>query len=321
MEKTRLKIVLMIFLILLITCCATQAFATNSNSLIQVTGINTNVKGQSVDINWNKVQGANGYEVIFTVPESKTQWKYNWNYNSISFSKFPYGNGYKVEIRAFTNINGQKQYGKLSNPVFFDVKDSKNDEVKKLTQVTGVTTSIKEQNVTIKWNKVQYAEGYQIEITFAKNNSKWTYNYTSNQINFSGFPYGNNYKVEIKAYKTVNGKKEYGLASNPVYFDVKQKDNRGESKTLDKVTNLNAKVNGRNLVLDWKKIQIADGYEVVITNDIYKVKWIYEWDYNKMSFSYFPAGKGYKVKVRAYKTENGKKQYGNYSNIVSFNVN
>ena len=320
MKKTlHLKVFLIFLAILLMLGCSTQVYAEDTATLDTVKNVSATSTGQKLVVKWGKVEGADGYEVLFTISDTNKTWKYDWKANSMIFSSFPYGYSYKVEVTAYKNVNDTKSYGSVSKAVYFNVTNEHISDTK-LTKVTGVSTKVEDQQVTLNWDSVKAAEGYKIEFTVPYYDIKWSYYVNKNSAVFYNFPYLKNYKVEIKAFNVVNNKRQFGEVSDTVYFDVKNK-SLVETDPLSKVNNIKADVSGKNVVFTWDEVGGADGYKVVITEPKYKTKWTYNWVSNKMSFSNFPSGKDYKVEVTAYKNDNNTQKYGQETNAVSFSVN
>lgn len=88
-------------------------------NVAKVTGVKAPVKGTSVYLSWNKVSGAAGYEIDFTVPGIGNVTLYsNTNYREVSgVTGKDYD--YTARIRAYKYINGVKVYGLYSDVVKF----------------------------------------------------------------------------------------------------------------------------------------------------------------------------------------------------------
>ncbi|MBR2290392.1 MAG: hypothetical protein IJ867_07445 [Clostridia bacterium] len=185
-------------------------------SVAKVTNVLPTVNGKTVLVNWNKVDGADGYEVNFTAPGTNVNWTYDWKTVGIYFTSFPIRNGYHVRVRAYKLVNGNKQYGEYSQAVSFDVKG----ETVTLSKVNNVRTYIYGNRLYIYWDNVNNADGYEVKFTAPGTNINWTYDWKSTGIYFPSFPTRNGYQVTIRAYKTVNGVKQYGEASNVTTFNI-----------------------------------------------------------------------------------------------------
>lgn len=92
----------------------------DSPNVDKVTNVKYQVVGDTVYLNWNKVSGATGYEISFTVPGlgGATIIKTNTNSRTISgLTEKEYK--YTARIRAYKIVNGIYQYGNYSEVVKF----------------------------------------------------------------------------------------------------------------------------------------------------------------------------------------------------------
>ena len=88
---------------------------TESNSkLAQVTGLSVSRNGTKATMSWNKVSGADGYEMILEIPGYGKSYK-NVTGTSIKMSGFTTtAYKYTVKVRAYKVENGRKVYGAYS---------------------------------------------------------------------------------------------------------------------------------------------------------------------------------------------------------------
>jgi len=287
-----------------------------TSTIGQVQNVRPSINGQKLVVYWDSVTGADGYEVRFVQKSANIDWTYDCKDAYISFPAFPINNGYSVNIKAYKNVNGSKQYGQSSSTVYFDIKGS--GTVTSLTKVTNVKTVVNNKSLSVTWDKVTDANGYDVVFTIPGSSSNWVYDKDTNSVYFKSFPVANGYTVKVRAYKNVNGSKQYGEYSEAVKFDIKETSQ--EAVSLSQVTNLKTVVNNKSLTVTWDKVNNATGYEVVFAVPGASSNWVYEKDTNQVYFKSFPIANGYTVKVRAYRTVNGSKQYGNYSNSVNFDI-
>jgi len=166
------------------------------------------------------------------------------------------------------------------------------------------------------WAKVTGAAGYEIYRSDEKSGTyKLIKTVTTNSCTNSGLKAGSKYYYKVRAYKTVNGKKVYG-----VYSDVKSMITKPSTPS-----NASATAGSRQAKISWGKSSGANGYEVYMStskNGTYqKIKAA-----NSSATSYTKTGlkKGqkYYFKVRAYKTTGtGIKVYSGWSSIKFVTVN
>lgn len=271
--------------------------------LAQVTGLKYKVTGQEVKLDWNKVTGAEGYEIDFGVPGvSNVTLKTTANSRIVSgLTETKYD--YSARVRAYKTVNGQKIYGAYSTTVKFKGQDMTPK------QVTGLTRKLTETKVTFNWNKMENVDGYEITLVVPKNGT-YTYDTTQNSKTLNNIVIVNaDYVATVKAYKIVDGKKLYGPASKELRF-------RGGVNTASKPT---ATLSGTNLTLKWPVTKAAEGYEISLTAPGGKTFTYSTSGTSKTISNIGDLKKDYTVKIRAYrKDENGRKIYGAYSPEIKF---
>ncbi len=125
---------------------------------------------------------------------------------------------------------------------------------------------------------------------------------------------GTSYKVKVRPYVTVNGKNYYGPYSEALKISTQP-----QKLKITKIKSGNKKA-----TIKWKKASGASGYQIYMStskNGKYKkvktIKNAKTVSYTKKSLK---NGQKYYFKVRAYKTVNGQKIYGSYSNPKSINL-
>ncbi|MBE5927006.1 MAG: fibronectin type III domain-containing protein, partial [Lachnospiraceae bacterium] len=170
-------------------------------------------------------------------------------------------------------------------------------------------------SISLKWNKVAGATGYTVYIENATTGElKAIGNATKTSGKIKNLKAGTKYRVVVKAYATVNGKKVYGNASATKTMITKT--------TTTKVT-VTSKTKKKALVA-WEKVTGADGYEVYISirrasgfNRVaIKTKNITRYTKNNLT-----SGKTYYFKVRSFKYNgSGIKVYSAYSNVKSVKI-
>ena len=171
-------------------------------------------------------------------------------------------------------------------------------------------TSQTTNTITLSWKKVSKATGYRVYIY---NSSTKKYEYygqtTTNSITIKGLLASKEYKIKVRAYKTVSGKKYYGSYSSVLTTATKPskvKSVEATSQTTSTIT------------LSWKKVTRATGYRVYIYNSSTKKYEYYgQTTTNSITIEDLTATTSYKIKVRAYKTVDGTKYYGSYSSVLT----
>ena len=166
-----------------------------------------------------------------------------------------------------------------------------------------------QRQITISWNAVSKADGYEIYFYDSKKKSyKKVKAVTGNKTKttIKNLKPGTVYKCKVKAYRNSTEGKVYGKYSKYVSAAT-----AGKAPVLTSVSEMS---NGFKVT--WQKNQSADGYEVYVKTDSGKYKKETTLKSGKTtSYQYKKAksGKTYTVKLRAYQTVNGKKVYTGYS--------
>lgn len=162
-------------------------------------------------------------------------------------------------------------------------------------------------SLTFTWKKVN---GVNYRLVFYKGSKKVSTKYLAgNSYTYKKLKTATGYTLKVTPYRVVNGKKVYADATKQV-----------QTATAPAAVKLSTvKKTGRAKVkLTWKKTTGASGYEIYMKinkagykkiRSINKAKTV---SYTKTSLK---KGKTYSFRLRAYKTINGSKIYGAYSNV------
>lgn len=161
----------------------------------------------------------------------------------------------------------------------------------------------------LSWKSVRKATGYRI---YVYNTSKKKYESVGKTKNktytLKNLKSAQEFKIRVKAYRTVNKKNYYGDYSKII-----------TTATLPtQVINLKASSQTETtLSITWNKVTRASGYKVYMYNELTKK---YQekatTTKNSVKLSNLSVAKNYKIKVRAYKTANNRNYYGAYSSIL-----
>ena len=186
----------------------------------QVTGVKTEKRGSTYfTLSWNQVSGASGYrlyqynpgsqsyETVVTIPKGTT--------TSYQVSGLSGATEYRFKVKAYKKVNGVVSWGIASK----GYRNSTNP-----FKVKNVKLSKKSTSVTLKWNKVSGAEGYQLyrynsstkkydKIATIRNNTTFSYTDTNRKK-------GKQYIYKIRAYKKYNGEVYHGVCSDVVKITI-----------------------------------------------------------------------------------------------------
>lgn len=172
---------------------------------------------------------------------------------------------------------------------------------------TRKTTSLK-----LSWNKVAGVSGYQLQ---QYKSNKWATIKTtsSNSYTVSGLKAGTTYKFRVRAYKTVDGKKYYSGWTSTLTTPTKP-----NTPTI-KTPSTNRK---HQITVKWKTVSSCSGYQVQYSKNskfssVIATKTVSGQSKTSYTGNNFTKGRKYYVRVRAYKTVNGKKYYSSWSKSKS----
>lgn len=180
--------------------------------------------------------------------------------------------------------------------------------------VKAVTSEPSIKSIKLSWSETKGATGYRIYYYDSKSKKYVTLkdtknlSYTVRKIDGKELKSGTDYKFAVKAYSDNEGIKVYSSKSKKHTTATKP------SKVYLKTSSASS---GR-IMVKWKKTG-GDGYEIVYaTNKSFSSKktvTVKNPSATKTVLNGIVRGKTYFIKIRAYKTINGKKVYGYYSNV------
>lgn len=166
-------------------------------------------------------------------------------------------------------------------------------------------------SLKLAWNKPAGATGYQLQRK-SGNSYKTLATVKGTSYTHKSLTAGAGYTYRVRAYRTVGGKNYY---SGWVYMTAYTK------PATPNLTGLRATKSGHKIKATWKKVGgSASGYQIYWAKDKNFKKVVSKTNVSgqkKTSYTgkNFTKGKRYYVKVRAYKTVNGNKIYGAWSNV------
>lgn len=272
-----------------------------------VTGIKATVasNGTYGTVEWNEANNATGYEVYASINNNSFTNIGDVKDNKITVIGIKENQVYKIKIKPYMEVNGQRIYGSFSDTVILKY-EKENEPVVKPSQVTGLNVSMDGENAKLTWNKVSNVDGYEIQIKLTGKVDA-TYETGNTNITLNGFTEGYTYVARVRAYKYVNGEKVYGEYSS-------SKNIKYEPEVeIDRVTGLDVEVDGSYVRFEWDRVRNADGYEIDITTPDGIIRTYTTGNTYKNLGGFTDTDGRYSVQVRAYEYVNGKKVYGDYS--------
>ena len=270
---------------------------TVQNMQISKAGTNT------VDLSWSPVSGADGYTVqIF----KNGKWVSVGNFvgTSAQISGLLPGSVNYVHIAAYASSNGKTYIGNY------------NTSVKVETTVGAINPRVSayaNNFVTLTWNKQTAANGYEVFKYDASSKKYVLYknitNPNTNTCKVTGLASNKKYDFKVRAYQIDDSEKTYapfGAVVSQYTSITNPKLNSAKSTSKKKIK------------ASWSKVSGASGYQVMWStyknfSKNYKTKSV-KVKYSSKTVTTAQSKKIYYVRVRAYKTINGKKVYSPWSN-------
>ena len=209
------------------TLGGTNYWGTNSSAFAAVTKPakvkNTVVEtasSTSVDISWDKVSRATGYQIYRLDPETGSYTKLATIKNNKTFAytdtALTSTTEYTYKVRAYLTYDGSNYYGGFGDVTSATTKPAK---VKNLKATT------KSSSVKLSWNKQSRGTGYQVYRLNSKTGKyekiatikdPKTVSYTDKAVKK-----GTTYSYKVRAYKTYNGTNYYGSYSGVIKIKAK----------------------------------------------------------------------------------------------------
>lgn len=263
----------------------------------------SNVKTDSAELSWTAVNGASGYIIQI---QKNGKWTNLGTYPSerASIKGLMPGSVNNIHIAAYTNVNGINYMGAYS------------DAVKIETAVGAVNPRVSayaNNFVTLTWDKQTAANGYEVFKYDASSKKYVLYknitNPNTNTCKVTGLASNKKYNFKVRAYQIDDSEKTYapfGAVVSQYTSIAKPKLNSAKSTSKKKIK------------ASWSKVKGASGYQVMWStyknfSKNYKTKSV-KAKYSSKTVTTAQSKKTYYVRVRAYKTINGKKVYSPWSN-------
>lgn len=253
----------------------------------------------SIKLTWTASKNANGYEIMRSTAKNGT-------YTSVAFTnKLIYretgltpGKTYYYKVRPYAVVSGNKAFGPFTS--------AKALKPIPLTPKGVKARSLGYKTLKITWKEVKNVSGYQISrSTSASGTFSAIATVSSSNLYYkdTSVTCGKKYYYKVRAYKVVNSNKVFGKYSSVV-----------NAKPVPSTPSPKAKVaSSTSIKVSWSKTPGANGYQVyrsTAKDGQYKLLGtITSTSYTDKSLK---AGKTYYYKVRAYRTVNSKRVYGDY---------
>ncbi|MGX8773683.1 MAG: fibronectin type III domain-containing protein [Bacillota bacterium] len=254
----------------------------------------------SVSFVWNSYPEATGYQVYKASTKNGKYTKLNstkstaYNRTKLTTNKTCY---YKV--RAYKKSGGKTIYTKFTAPIA--------GTPKLLTPTVSAISS--KTGVNVKWAKVSGATGYEVYRATSQNGS-YSKVKSTKKLSFSNTSLKTNkeYYYKVRAYRTISRSKKYSSFSSPQL---------GVKAVISRVSGVSAMSQSDCIGLTWTAVSGASGYEVYRATGSNKNSYTNVGNATTSAFNDFNVANGltYYYKIRAYRTINGVKVYGDFSAV------
>ncbi len=253
--------------------------------------VNTN---GSFKLSWNKVSGAEKYELYIKQADGSYKLMKTTTGTSFTTATAAYGKQYSYKMRAVKG-NAKSAYSAVVN--------AKN--TKKLQAATAKVTVNANGSFKISWNKVTGATKYGIYMKQANGSYKWIKTVTGTSWSTAVAAYGKQYTYKVLA---ANNNKSAQTFSNVV--------NAKNTKKLQ-TPSLKVAVNKNgSFKLSWGKVAGAEKYELYIKQANGSYKLMKTTTSTSFTTAVAAKGKTYSYKMVAVTSKN-KNATSNYSNVVN----
>lgn len=274
---------------------------TVSSAPAKVTELKCTAKDyEALTLSWKKDENAAKYYISVSNNTKGTSFSKTVTTNTPVLSGLTENNSYTIKVKAIASSGLEGAY---SDTITVSTKTS-TPTVKGLKITERTTTSIK-----VAWTKATNATKYTVNIKNNTKNTTVTKTTTSTSYKITDLTAGNSYTIKVKAYTSRGG---WGAYSSTVTAPTKPKKVSVKNLTSPSTTKLK---------LTWTKVGgSATGYQIYYSRDskfqnVVAKKALTDRNLTSYTGKNFTKGKTYYVKIRAYKTVEGTKYYGAWSDV------
>ena len=293
--------------------------------LDKVRNLSVDIDGNRAYLDWSKVKDADKYEIYLSKNGKAYSLAGTVTKNSATISDLDYNTSYKVKVRAYNEK--YDEYGAYSDIESFKTEKNNNDEDEdddytstSVGTVKGLDVDVKNRNeIALEWAAVSKADGY--EVYLSEDGDPYELVLTTEYVRdiVTDLEYNTSYRVKVRAYKEVDGRKKYGSYSSVKSFKTEKYNSSINNEEVGKVKNVNASVTGSTVYLSWKSVPGAVKYEIQFTVPGYGgATSIWSEGPGRTISGLTNKTSNYTARVRAYKYVDGRLVPGEYSDVVRF---
>jgi len=209
----------------------------------------TVAKDTSITVSWSAAAGAGAYDVYIGTSDDNMKYKMSLKDKTKATIKgLKKNKTYIVKVLPFNiSPSGYRTNG------FEKANTSVRTTPGQVSGLKVTSWSYGSKNITVEWKAKDNADGYQVKFYNAAGKSVKTINTTSATATFAKAKADTFYKVKVRPYITIDGKKKYGAYNKTPVYPVSQPQLTAFKQVAGKLT------------LSWKPVEGATGYTIYLT--------------------------------------------------------
>ena len=274
----------------------------------KVNNLNGTVDGTTITLTWDKVDNATGYEIQVRLNEKDYVSVGQAITNNTTLNGFMPETEVWVKVRAYNTTI----YGSFSKEIKLDIPKDENSDQQGVTnivvaQVANLTGTATYRTVTLNWDAVDNATGYEVYQQVNGNKYSLIGDTETNSYKVTDLKPGTTVRFKVRAYAISDNTRFYGDFSGVEKFTL---------KSLGKPINLKVNATSTTATITWDKVDGATGYEVYQKQSDGTYKLLHKVTTNSDKLTGLTPGSTIYIKVRAYVTEDSVDVYGAFSGVL-----
>lgn len=207
--------------------------------------------GKTINVSWSAVKGAAGYILTRTSPDGSSSEIYKGAQTSYIDIYVDNNTDYSYKVMAYRTVDGKDYIGEYSSEQRGRISFT-------LSSVQGLTATGGDGSITLKWDKVDGADGYYVQYS-QKNADSWSTiaNVGGTEFTHTGLKNGDVYDYRIIPFTVINNKE---TASDAYAQKVTGK----AGINLPAPADFTATAGDGQITLSWTAVNGAEGYCVYL---------------------------------------------------------